>query len=224
MKKLIPTLVTAAAMFAAAITSAQAQGANFSANLTATNNYMWRGVTQTDDDFAIQGGADVEFDNGLAFGVWASNVDFFDSTDAEIDLYGSFSYPLTDMVTGTVGAIGYLYAGQPSGADYNFFEVNGGLEFDLDPVTLGGTIAFSPDVAGQTTWDFEGSAAIGFAEYFEVFGTLGYYSWESSSDWLYYVAGVGASYENFGVAAYVTGTDFAGDDTEFVLAFTITVP
>ena len=36
-----------------------------SANLTATSNYIWRGVTQTDDQAAVQGGLDYEFDIGL---------------------------------------------------------------------------------------------------------------------------------------------------------------
>ena len=64
MNKLLPALYAAAGIFAAALTSAQAQ--DFSANIGVTNNYIWRGVTQTDDDFAVQGGADVEFGNGFS--------------------------------------------------------------------------------------------------------------------------------------------------------------
>lgn len=224
MNRFLPTVCAAAALFAAAITSAQAQDISVSANLGVTNNYMWRGITQTDNDFAIQGGADLDFNNGLALGVWASNVDFGDSTDAEVDIYGSYSFPLTDMVSGSVGGIGYLYPGQPSGAGYNFFEANAGLDIDLDPVSLGGMIAWSPDNLGENTWDFEGTGSIGFADYFSVFGTVGYYSWESSSDYLYYIAGIGAEYENFGAQLYATGTDISGDDTEFVFAVTVTVP
>jgi uncharacterized protein (TIGR02001 family) len=221
MKRIFPTLYAAVGIFAAAIPSAQAQ--SFSANLGVTNNYMWRGITQTDDDFAVQGGVDFEFDNGLSFGAWASNVDW-GAGDIELDIYGGYSFPITDMLSGSVGGIAYLYPDKPNGVDANFFEFNGGLEVDLSPVTLSGSIAFSPDVAGETTWDFEGGASIGFAEYFEVFGTLGYYEWEVTDGWLYYVAGVGASYENFGISAYATGTDISGDDTEFVVALTITVP
>ncbi len=144
MKKTLLTSCAAAAMMVAAVSSAQAQNASFSANLGITNNYMWRGVTQTDDDFAVQGGADVEFENGLSFGAWASNVDW-GAGDVEVDLYGSYAFPLTDMVTGSVGAIGYLYPDKPSCVDANFFEINGGVEFDLSPATIGGSIAFIVD-------------------------------------------------------------------------------
>ena len=106
MKKFLPTICAAAGFLAAAMGTAQAQ--SYSANLGVTNNYVWRGITQSDDEFAVQGGADVAFENGLSAGVWASNVDW-GVGDVEVDLYGNYAFPLTDMVTGNVGVIGYFY-------------------------------------------------------------------------------------------------------------------
>ena len=229
MKRLLPILGVATLIFAAATSSAHAQantGASFSANLGVTNNYMWRGITQTEDDFAVQGGVDVEFENGIYLGAWGSNVDWGAgaSGDVELDLYGGFGFPITDMLSGNVGAIGYLYPDHPSGANPNFFELNGGLDLDLSPVTLSGAIAFSPDNTGETTWNFEGGAAVAVGEYFELFGNLGYYEWEVSEGWMYYVLGASATWQNFGLSGYITGTDISGDDTEFVIALTATVP
>lgn len=51
---------------------------NISANIGAVSNYMWRGVTQTQDGAAIQGGLDFSHSSGFYAGTWASNVDFND--------------------------------------------------------------------------------------------------------------------------------------------------
>lgn len=222
MNKILPALFAAVGIFAAALSSAQAQ--EFSANIGVTNNYVWRGITQTDDEFAVQGGADVDFGNGFSLGAWASNVDFGDSTDAEIDLYGGYSFPLSDMVSANVGGIYYLYPGQPSGADYNFFEVNGGLDFDLDPITVSGSVAFSPDVGGDNTWYFNGGVGIPLGEYFELFGSVGYYEWETATDYVDYAVGASVTWENFTLSGYYAGTDLAGDDGNFVVLLTATVP
>jgi uncharacterized protein (TIGR02001 family) len=222
MNKLLPALYAAAGIFAAALTSAQAQ--DFSANIGVTNNYVWRGLTQTNDDFAVQGGADVEFGNGFSLGAWASNVDFGDSTDAEIDLYGGYSFPLSDMVSANVGGIAYLYPGQPSGADLNFFEINSGLDFDLEPITLSGSVAYSPDVGGDQTWYFNGGVGIPLGEYFELFGSVGYYEWETATDFVDYAVGASVTWENFTLSGYYAGTDLSGDDGSFVVLLTASVP
>ncbi len=222
MNKLLPIICAAVAVFAAALTTTQAQ--DFSANIGVTNNYVWRGVTQTDDGFAVQGGADVEFGNGFSLGAWASNVDFGDGTDAEVDIYGSYSFPLTDMVSANVGAIGYLYPGQPSGADLNFFEANGGLDFDLGGATLSTSVAFSPDVGDETTWYFSGGVGIPLGEYLELFGGVGYYSWETSSDVFDYNVGLSATWENFTLSGYYAGTDLEGDDGNFIVMLTAAIP
>jgi uncharacterized protein (TIGR02001 family) len=49
---------------------------SISANIGAVSNYMWRGVTQTQDGAAIQGGLDAKHQSGFYAGTWISNVDF----------------------------------------------------------------------------------------------------------------------------------------------------
>lgn len=51
---------------------------NISANIGALSNYIWRGVTQTQDGAAVQGGLDFTHSSGFYIGTWASNVDFND--------------------------------------------------------------------------------------------------------------------------------------------------
>lgn len=104
-----------------------------SANVGFTTNYTWRGVTQSANDPAVQGGFD--YTKGAAsFGIWGSSI----TVGPEIDLYGSYSFgPVT------VGAIYYYY---PT-AGGSFYEVNVGG--DVGPVSL--MASYSPDVGGVST-------------------------------------------------------------------------
>lgn len=67
----------ACSTFAAAETVASPLG-NFdvSMNVALTSDYIFRGISQTQGDPAIQGGLDVAHESGLYIGTWASNVDF----------------------------------------------------------------------------------------------------------------------------------------------------
>ena len=85
----------AAAMLATTTTAI----AEISANATLASDYVFRGISQTDNQLAIQGGFDYAWDNGFYVGTWASNVDpdFFNGDDngqdpqTEVDLYGGYS-------------------------------------------------------------------------------------------------------------------------------------
>ena len=48
----------------------------WSANASMTSNYIWRGLTQTENEAAVQGGIDYAADNGFYIGTWASNVNY----------------------------------------------------------------------------------------------------------------------------------------------------
>src|SRR3982751_704951 len=56
-------------------------------NIGANTDYVFRGISQTDEDPSVFGGVDATF-AGIGYaGVWVSNVDFGNGTDAEFDLY-----------------------------------------------------------------------------------------------------------------------------------------
>ena len=57
---------------------------SISANIGAVSNYMWRGVTQTQDGAAVQGGLDFSHESGFYAGTWISNVDFNDEGGPQI--------------------------------------------------------------------------------------------------------------------------------------------
>jgi uncharacterized protein (TIGR02001 family) len=100
------------------------------ANVLLGSDYVFRGVSQTDNNPTIQGGLDYGHASGLYVGAWASNVDFGseDDSTSEFNLYGGFASEIGDTGIGyDVGAVRYYYPGTGGGADFN--EVYGSLSY-----------------------------------------------------------------------------------------------
>jgi uncharacterized protein (TIGR02001 family) len=99
---------------------------SLSANVTLTSDYVFRGISQTGGDPAIQGGFDYTHASGFYAGTWASNVgwieDFqaYDKGNMEIDFYGGFRGPIGKSdFTFDVGGIYYMYPGDNDTGGYN---------------------------------------------------------------------------------------------------------
>jgi len=221
MNKWIQSFCAGVGLLAVTVSPAAAQ---FSANAALTNNYVWRGVTQSDERFAVQGGVDYDFGMGAAVGAWASTVDFNDATDFELDLYGSYSGMITDMMGFTAGGIAYLYPNQPGSTDYNFFEIYGGLDFNLDPATVSGKIYYAPDIYNDSAWYFTGGVAVPVTDFLEVGANAGYWIWESSSDPWDWNAGATFSWEQFSLFVGYADTDLAGFDGQFIATVSVSLP
>lgn len=115
-------------------------------NVGVVSDYIFRGFSQTGEDPAIQGGVDLTSGKFYA-GAWASNVDFGDKTDAEVDVYGGYRTEAAGFAW-DFGVIGYLYAGEPKGADYNYAEFKAAASRAVGPATLGAAVYYSPDFYG----------------------------------------------------------------------------
>ena len=84
--------------------------ADLSANVGVTTNYVFRGVTQTDDGPALQGGIDYTHSSGFYAGAWASNVDFPGvGSGLEYDLYAGINLELNQDLKLDIGYITYKY-------------------------------------------------------------------------------------------------------------------
>jgi uncharacterized protein (TIGR02001 family) len=171
--KLLSTCAAAAALaLLASAGTASAQSAEVSVNAAVTSDYMYRGFSQTNEDPAFQAGVDVTIGSFYA-GAWASQVDFGDNTDAEIDLYGGFRGE-TKGYAWDVGVITYLYA-PGNNSDYDFVELKAAVSRAVGPVTAGAAVYFSPDFYGaddEATY-LEGNASYAVVENFTVSGALG---------------------------------------------------
>ena len=100
------------------LASSSAWAVDPSLTLTATSDYRYRGISQTADDWALQGSFDLAFDSGIYAGVWASNVDFGDDADIEIDWYGGYSWELGESVEFDLMLNYYTYPGYSENIDY----------------------------------------------------------------------------------------------------------
>jgi uncharacterized protein (TIGR02001 family) len=100
--------------------------AETTANATMSNNYLWRGLTQTENDPSIAGGIDYVAASGFYVGTWVSNVSYFDTDpfSYEHDIYFGYSGG------GDLGYdIGYLYYNYDSLAKFDFGEIYGSLSY-----------------------------------------------------------------------------------------------
>ena len=113
-------------LFAALQAAPSMVSADVSANVGVSSNYLFRGVTQTDNSAAVQGGLDYEHASGLYAGVWGSNVDFGDGTSYEFDLYAGYSGAIDDIGY-DVGYIYYAYPDAPASIDFG--EIYGELSY-----------------------------------------------------------------------------------------------
>ena len=137
-------LAMVAGAFTTAAPAALAEG-EFSGNVALTTDYVWRGVSQNNENPAIQGGFD--YANGLFYaGTWASIVDF-GGAHMELDLYGGFAGETESGLAWDVGIIGYVY---PDTTDLDFVELYGGLGGSLGAVDVGGYVYIDPD--NETTY------------------------------------------------------------------------
>jgi uncharacterized protein (TIGR02001 family) len=119
------------------------------------SQYIFRGLTQTDRDPAMQGNFDINHTSGLYLGMWGSNVswprDIYLTTattgygtdtstfyksggNLELDIYGGFKSEIGKTGLGIdIGALQYYYPGQERGRDsfakINTTEVYGALSY-----------------------------------------------------------------------------------------------
>ncbi len=105
--------------------NAIADESELTANIGVNNNYIWRGLTQTENDVAFSGGVDYAMSNGFYAGTWVSNVSYApgDVFSYEHDLYFGFS----GEASGFSYDVGYLYYNYDDEANFDFAEIYGSV-------------------------------------------------------------------------------------------------
>ncbi len=186
-----------------------------SSNLTLASDYVYRGISQTDEEATIQGGFDVAGESGLYAGVWASNVDFDGSI--EIDFYVGYGGSFTEEVEYDIGLLRYEYPDDAQGdaPESSFNELYTSLSFK--GFTLG--FAYSSDFFAEsdkalyTSLDYEVSLPK------EVTLSLHYGNQSiddnaqfGTPDYVDYSIGISRSIEGIGVSLFLHDTDLSGQD------------
>lgn len=161
------TLLAAAALAALAFAGSasattQLAGGTLSYNIGVTNDYVFRGLSQTDGDAALQGG--VDYSRGLFYvGTWASNVSF---ADHELDLYAGVK-PTLGKAAFDFGVIHYDYNDKA----FNTTEVKAAVSYPVYKGSVGA--AFYDDVDYGKYYYYEVNGSYPLTGKLSVSGALG---------------------------------------------------
>ena len=217
MKKAFISIALTSVLTATSLLSTQAIAVEgLSANVGATNNYLWRGVTQTNNSAAISGGIDYEAGSGFYAGIWASNADWADNMTYELDLYGGYSGSINEELSYDVG---YIYYAYDSDADSDFSEVYASLSFGAF------TLGYATIVDSDADADFGDDTYISADAEFEVAKDLtlglhiGNYDFDAGGDYTDY--GVSLSKDGFTFTIADTDLDGADGDVNFVISYAV---
>ena len=128
-KNILPVVIASSLLVGAGIANAQ-DGWSASGNVALATDYRFRGISQSDESIALQGGFDLNHESGFYIGTWGSSVDF-DSNDGydgslELDYYAGFGSDISGDWSYDVGFMYYDYPGD-NGDDGDYAEVYGSL-------------------------------------------------------------------------------------------------
>lgn len=127
MKKLIKLGAIASLVLAMPV-MAQEQAASdwtFSANVTGTSDYVFRGISQTSEKPAFQPSFNVGHSSGFYGYVWGSNVDFDtagDGISVEVDYGLGWAGDVAEGVNLDLTAVRFTYPGSNQGFDIDYNE------------------------------------------------------------------------------------------------------
>lgn len=148
---LVATVICASILPTSAFSETRIGGTSFTGNAGFTSEYSFRGIAQSDEHPAVQGGFDAAHDSGFYAGVWGSNVDFNDGSQAsaEVDIYAGFSKSFKGLNV-DVGAIYYAYPGADSSRNYDFYELSLAAGYDFNLFSTSASINYSPEFFGKS--------------------------------------------------------------------------
>lgn len=197
---------------------------DFSFNAALTTDYVFRGISQSKETPAIQGGIDYSVEAtdylGVYAGAWGSNVDFSDGNEAQVEL--DWYAGLTGAAMGVdwdLGAIYYTYPGASDALNYDYWEAALSLGYTVnDWLGVGAGVNYSPDYFGSSgdfvypnanvtltgPWKFTPtlSGAVGYNSIDDntAWGTPDYWDWSIA---------LGATVEGFDLSLAYIDTDLS---------------
>ncbi|MGK2912564.1 MAG: TorF family putative porin [Sphingobium sp.] len=123
------------------------------------SDYRFRGVSQSDEKLAVQGGATISHESGAYVAFWGSNLSgwgTFGGSNMELDLVAGYKVPLAGGAL-DIGATWYMY---PSGFDNtDFIEPYVKLSGTTGPLNLLAGVAYAPKQEALGNWFLNGTSA-----------------------------------------------------------------
>jgi len=104
--------------------------ADVSITTTLVSDYLFNGLSQTNDEATLQGSLDWWNDSGWYAGSFASGVDYGQGTDYEVDFYAGHTGNLNESLVYDVGVARYLYLGGDESSEFNYTEFYAALNYN----------------------------------------------------------------------------------------------
>lgn len=228
-------------MSIAPVAYAQEEGGDwgpFTAGVTVTSDYRFRGISNSDRDGAVQGYVQYDHKSGFFTNIWASTIDFNDAaahdSSVEVDLTLGYNHNFGENTAASIKAVYYWYADAdtpPGLTDYDYFELILGGSHDFGKAEVSAEVAWSPDYFGESgdSVAVTGGVTVPILDSFAFFdggleasGHIGYQWIENeistppglpgfygTPDYLYYDLGATASWGIFSFDVRWVGTDLS---------------
>lgn len=210
MTKKLPMTLAALALAASGAQSALAADdmpapmpSPLTANGQLTTNYVLRGISQTANRPAAQGGLDYDTGFGVTLGTWVSSLDFGDDTPLEWDLYGAYNFKIGDLGL-AVGGIGYVYPYSGKLGPYDYFEFTVAANYDfkfaqwsakawMDPFDLPAGFFDIKGVHPNHEYYLQTSLTVPVVSWLSVSGNIGYEAYDGVGNTNYVEWDLGAT-------------------------------
>jgi uncharacterized protein (TIGR02001 family) len=188
--------------------------ADLAYNVGLVSDYRYRGISQTRDKFALQGGLDFTA-GGLYLGLWASQIkwikDFGGDAGLEVDLYGGYKGEIVKDVAYDVGVLTYQYPTNRLNPNANTTEIYGAVSFG--PATVKYSHALTntfgnPDsknsyyLEAGATFDLGGISVVPHIGYQKISGPVG-----GPASYTDYSLTASKDFSGLVVSAAIVGTD-----------------
>jgi len=119
---------------------------SFSANAALVSDYRFRGVSLSNEDFALQGGFDIETESGFYVGTWGSSIEQYAGSELELDIYGGYATSFNNLDF-DIGILAYTYPGSSDTTYWEPYASVGGTTGQIG-WTLGAAYAFDQNSIG----------------------------------------------------------------------------
>lgn len=187
MKKLAITAALAA-LALPGLAHAEGDPLDVSVTLTGATDYVWRGVSQSNEDPAVFVAVNVS-KGGFYAGAGTENVDFA-GINQEYDLWAGYVLPLGDKVKLDVGVVRYGYVDAP--VDIDTTEIKVGLSGKAGKVSLGVTGYHTGNYFGSSNpaTYVEGTMGVSVTDKLTASGAFGHQQIDNAADYNTWNAGL----------------------------------
>jgi uncharacterized protein (TIGR02001 family) len=196
------------AIVAMALITATAAQAQITGNLGLTSDYRFRGVSQTQNAPAVQGGIDYNHVSGLYIGNWNSSVSsqlYTNGAGVESDVYAGFRKQVFGNFTLDVGSYNYFYPRAGTNGSFDTNEVFAGIGYkELVSVKYSHALSdYFGTANSKNSFYVQADAAIPLVRNLQLVAHIGHTNVANSSslDYTDYNVGLGYDLKGWNLAA-----------------------